>query len=172
MGPLSSLRLFIALWPADAVRDAIVQWQAQWQWPERASIVRAERLHVTLHFLGDVPSFRVADLQYVLQRVPTPVFQMHFGRAEMWPHGTAVLRPDSPPTVLRALQARIGLALGEIALPVESRTFRPHVTLARRASAAVAPEQPAEIDWPAADGFVLVQTLPGGRGYEILDRFG
>jgi 2'-5' RNA ligase len=125
-----------------------------------------------LHFLGGVAQPRVLDLRYVLQRIAMPRFELHFGRPDLWQHGIAVLRPDNSPTALRGLHGRIGLALAEIGMPVESRAYRPHVTLARKAAGATPPAQPADVAWPANDGFVLVQTLGGGRGYEVLERFG
>jgi 2'-5' RNA ligase len=168
----SNVRLFIALWPTDAVRESIVQWQSQWQWPEKASVVKPERLHVTLHFLGDVPDERIRDLAYVLQPIRAQQFELHFTRPEMWLHGVAVLRPDNSPTVLRGLHARIGLALAEIGVPVDERSYRPHVTLGRRAVGATPPPHLADIRWQSNGGFVLVQTLGSGRGYQVLHRFG
>ena len=170
--PPSTVRLFIALWPPDEVRSGIARWQSAWTWPERAAVVPAERLHVTLHFLGDVAPERVLDLRYVLKPIPAPTFDLHFGKADMWQHGLAVLRPDNSPTPLRGLHARIGLALAGIQMPVEERPYRPHVTLARRATGAKAPAQDADVLWESRSGFALVQTLAGGRGYEILERFG
>src|SRR5438067_7582366 len=113
------LRLFIALWPSDAVRTQIAQWQSEWEWPQHAAVVRPERLHVTLHFLGDVAPRRVLDLKYVLKPIAAARFSLHFGRPDLWPHGIAVLRPDNSPIGLRSLHARIGLALAEIELPME-----------------------------------------------------
>jgi 2'-5' RNA ligase len=167
-----AVRLFIALWPADEVRLGIAQWQSQWTWPDRAAVVAPERLHVTLHFLGDVLPERMHDLKYVLKAVPTPPFELRFTRHEMWQHGMAVLRPETSPTLMRGLHARIGLALTGIGMPVEGRPYRPHVTLARRATGATPPAQAPDVLWQANNGFVLVQTLPGGRGYEVLERFG
>ena len=43
----ATVRLFIALWPPDPVREAIARWQAQWTWPEHAALVKTDRLHVT-----------------------------------------------------------------------------------------------------------------------------
>ncbi|MEJ6022907.1 RNA 2',3'-cyclic phosphodiesterase [Ramlibacter sp. PS4R-6] len=168
----ATVRLFIALWPPEPVREAIALWQAQWQWPQQATLVKAERLHATLHFLGDVAPERVLDLKYVLDRVAAQGFALHFGHPDMWQHGTAVLRPENSPTALRGLHARIGLALAEIGLPVEGRSYRPHVTLARRAQGAKPPAEMAAIDWESKGGFVLVQTLGGGRGYQVLETFG
>lgn len=168
----SNVRLFIALWPTEPVREAIVKWQSAWHWPEKASVVKPERLHVTLHFLGDVPPERVRDLQYVLQPIRVQPFELHFTRPEIWQQGVAVLRPDNSPTVLRGLQGRIGLALAEIGLALEDRAHRPHVTMARKALGATPPPRLADIHWQSKGDFVLVQTLAGGRGYEILERFG
>jgi RNA 2',3'-cyclic 3'-phosphodiesterase len=168
----ATVRLFIALWPPAEVRDAIAAWQAAWAWPNQAALVRPENFHITLHFLGSVQQKRVADLKYVLHRISTRDFSLHFGHYDVWQHGITVLRTDSSPTGLRALHARIGLALAEIGMPVEERAFRPHVTLARRATGATPPPEPADVHWDAKDGFVLVQTLGGAAGYEILERFG
>jgi RNA 2',3'-cyclic 3'-phosphodiesterase len=167
----STVRLFTALWPSDEVRDAIAAWQSAWTWPPHAALVRPEHLHVTLHFLGAVRENRVKELRYHLARISAHGFPLHFGTHETWQQGIVVLRPAICPTALRALQARIGLALGEIGVPVETRPYRPHVTLARRATGAVPPPEPANVQWEARDGFVLVQTLTGGRGYEIVERF-
>jgi hypothetical protein len=46
------------------------------------------------------------------------------------------------------------------------------VTLARRAAGAVPPPEPPDVHWVAREGFVLVQVLTGGRGYEVIERFG
>jgi 2'-5' RNA ligase len=168
----STLRLFTALWPTDPVRDAMAAWQSRWEWPQKASVVKPERLHVTLHFLGDVPPERVLDLRYVLTPIRPQKFDLHFTRHEMWQHGMTVLRPENSPTALRGLHGRIGLALAEIGIRTEDRAHRPHVTLARRAGGATPPAAAPNVTWESRDGFVLVQTLSGGRGYEILARFG
>ena len=168
----SYVRLFIALWPPDDVRAAMAAWQSQWTWPDKAAVVRPERLHITMHFLGDVPQERILDLRYVLQPIRAQQFDLHFTRHELWPQGIAVMRPGNSPTALRGMHGRIGLALAEIGMKTEERGYRPHVTLARRASGCVPAAEPLDVLWPARDGFVLVQSLAGGRGYEILEKFG
>ena len=164
------MRLFIALWPDALTRAAIADWQQAWIWPERAAPVRAERLHLTLHFLGDVPAAQLAALSAGLP-VASESFELALGRAEVWPNGVAVLRPAQTPPALLELHARMAAALVKLELPVESRPFRAHVTLARRAWKAKPPDQHAAITWRVDDGCVLVRSLPGGAGYEVLARF-
>jgi len=164
------LRLFIALWPDAETRHALRAWQQAWTWPEQASLVRPERLHLTLHFLGDVPANRLQELVVGL-RVPFARFSLGFGHGELWPRGTAVVLPAQVPRELDDLHANLAAALRTLGLPTETRPYRPHVTLARRAFGTTPHPQPQPCVWHANDGYVLVHSLPGGRGYEIVERF-
>ncbi|AMO21701.1 RNA 2',3'-cyclic phosphodiesterase [Ramlibacter solisilvae] len=169
--PDRSLRLFTALWPPPPVREAIARWQHQWQWPPGAAVVPTDRLHITLHFLGNVPAARVDGLRAAL-RLPSTPFRLDLGRPGLWGGGIAVLSPDCVPEALGALHERLAAALTAAGLPTEERPYKPHVTLARRARGAKAPAEGPGLRWDAQDGFVLVESLPGGRGYKVLDRFG
>lgn len=164
------LRLFIGLWPDGVTRDALMAWQQSWTWPGTASLVRPERLHLTLHFLGDVPAMRLGDLVAAL-RVPFAHFSLRFGHGELWPRGTAVVLPEHVPDELDKLHSNLSTALERIGMHAESRPYRPHVTLARRAFGAAMSLEPPRLNWQVNDGYALVRSLPGGRGYEILERF-
>jgi RNA 2',3'-cyclic 3'-phosphodiesterase len=161
-------KLFLALWPDEGTRDAIAGWQSLWQWPQGAKLVGRERLHLTLHFIGNVPVARRAELVDGL-RVSFEPMELAFGFGQLWPGGIAVLRPTQPPPLL-ALHARLAQALQQLALPVEDRPFRAHVTLARKAAGATAPGD-ASLRWVADSGYVLVQSLANGGRYEVLERF-
>jgi 2'-5' RNA ligase len=164
-----SARLFIALWPDPALRDALAAWSEQWQWPAGARRVRAERLHLTLHFLGEVPRTVVPALKPVL-RVPFAPFSLSLGRAALWRGGVAVLEPDRVPPRLRQLHDRLGEALRSLALPVETRPYRPHLTLARRASlAAPPPPKEPQLRWPVR-GYALIESRSTGD-YEVLQAY-
>jgi RNA 2',3'-cyclic 3'-phosphodiesterase len=164
------LRLFTALWPGEAVAARMAQWQGAWRWPSRAALIKAERLHLTLHFLGDVPAARLPELTDGLQ-VPFEPFTLAFGTAEVWPNGVAVLLPDGLPAALAKLHGRLGDAVRQLGLSTEHRPYRPHVTIARRAWGATHAAVPAALRWRLDGGYVLVRSLPGGAGYEPLRRF-
>ena len=165
------LRLFLALWPPAAVGGALRGHADGWNWPPGARRTRPERLHITLHFIGDVPASEVAALQDALC-VAWDGCELAFDRAEVWPGGIAVLEAAQAPQSLQALHAALGERLRACALPVESRRFRPHVTRARTAQGARAPAAFGTLRWPAPPEYLLVQSLPGGRGYVPLQRFG
>jgi 2'-5' RNA ligase len=163
-------RLFTALWPPPSLRAAIAQWQDGWAWPRQAARVKADRLHVTLHFLGDVPAARLPELVRALP-VPFEPFALELGVAEVWPNGVAVLQPLATPARLRRLHAALGARIAGLGWPLDERPYRAHVTLARRAHGAKPPVQGPGLRWLVADGYVLVRSLPQGAGYEVIERF-
>lgn len=165
-------RLFHALWPDDEALSALRAQQALWSWPPGARPTPPGKLHITLHFLGNVPTDRVATLQQAL-RVAAEPFQMVLARPRVWNGGgaTAVLEPVQVPPGLVRLHAALGQALASAGLPVEERPYRPHVTLARRTRGARPPADPAPIRWLADGRYLLVRTAAGGR-YEPVQAFG
>ena len=162
-----SARLFIGLWPDEAARRRIASRQAACSWPAGARPVPVERLHLTLHFLGPVERRRIAGLLRAIADLPAPPFELRLGRAAVWSNGVAVLEPcGEPPPGLIDLQARVGAMLRQLGLPVEARPFRPHVTLARRATGAVLPADGTATGWRIT-GPALVES---DHGYRLLWR--
>lgn len=166
MAAMATARLFLALWPDAASLGALAAWQAGWVWPQGTAVVAPAQLHLTLHFIGATPEARVPDLVRGLA-LPMRPFELTLDRAEVWPRGLAVLRPNAVPAPLQDLHAQLREALQRMALPVQDRAFRPHVTLARRASGALPPREPAALRW-AVRGYALVQSR---GGYHVLARY-
>jgi 2'-5' RNA ligase len=168
--PTGSARLFIALWPDQAIRNALLACREQWSWPNGAHLAHANSLHVTLHFLGNVPMQTIPALIDAL-RVPFEPFTLTLDHSAGWHHGVAVLEPSVIPAPLSNLHTALGTALCTMALPVEERRYRPHVTFARRAIGAQAPEVCTNIEWPV-NGYALMQShLSSSRGYEVLQSY-
>ena len=163
------LRLFIALWPTPAVRAGLCARRDAIGWPPQARVESDQRLHLTLHFIGPVPSALWPHLLPALQ-VPCAPIDLELGAALPWPRGLVVLPATSLPQPLDALQATLAGALAALDLPVERRAFRPHVTLARRAEGAVLPTAGAPLRW-RCNGYVLVNSDPVD-GYRVLARYG
>lgn len=164
-------RLFLALWPDPDVRRDLAAMQQRWTWPPGAALVREDRLHLTLHFLGSVPVDRVPGFVQALAVDAQPMrLDLSAGSPRVWPGGVAVLELDAPPALLR-LHAALADALAGLGWPVERRRFRPHVTFARRARGAQPPDGvPAHLVWPAGPRYVLARSVPG-RGYDVVHAF-
>ena len=164
-----TVRLFLALWPTDATRAALLAHAQAWAWPAAARPTPPERLHLTLHFLGSVDAGLVPALQKGLD-LAWDGCELLLDRPQVWPGGIAVLEAGEVPPALARLHARLGERLEGIGVAVDARRYRPHVTLARKAFGAQ--PAPGPVRWQARPGFALVQSLPGGRGYENLQLFG
>ena len=105
-----SARLFLALWPDPAVRGALRSWRDAWTWPRGASPVQTDKLHMTLHFLGNQPRARLPELLDGFT-VPFSPFELRLDVAELWHGGIAVLSPQNPPQPLLDLHAQLSQAL-------------------------------------------------------------
>jgi 2'-5' RNA ligase len=164
-------RVFLALWPEAPVRDALVARAQAWDWPDQVRRTRPERLHVTLHFLGNVDAGLLPRMQQALG-VPWPGCELELDTPRIWPGGIAVLEAGTVPAELAALHTALGERLQALGIAVEERRYRPHVTLARKAFGAHPPAGFEPLRWRAGPQYRLVQTLVGGRGYEPLQFFG
>lgn len=162
----ATTRLFLALWPGPAALRALAAWQARWAWPAGAAVVAPERLHLTLHYIGPVAVERLPELRQALA-LPVRRFNLVFDRVEQWPRGLAVLCPRALPDALLALHAQLQTALQGLALPVERRAYRPHVTLARKAAGALPPAEPPALRW-SVHAYTLVQSQ---NGYHTLQHY-
>lgn len=163
-------RLFLALWPEPDVRAALAQYRDMWRWPAKAAQVSPEKLHMTLHFIGNVERKRIPELARQLL-LPFDPFDLQLGHPDLWRHGIAVLRPVAIPAGLAQLHAALGNALQRLALPSDPCEFRPHVTLARRASDAVPPEQLPALPWRVSRYVLVESEFNRNRSYTVLARY-
>jgi 2'-5' RNA ligase len=157
------------MWPPADVREQILQCADAWQWPAFARRTAPERMHITLHFLGNLPAERVPELKAGLS-CEWAGCTLELDRAEVWPGGIAVLEASRVPAALADLHARLAEALRRLEVTVETRPYRPHVTLARKGRGA-RPQEFATIRWDAPPQYALMRSLPGGQGYTPVQAF-
>lgn len=167
----ATTRLFLALWPDAEVRNRLRAWRDLWSWPRGASPVATDKLHLTLHFLGNQPSDRLPEFAEGFA-VPFEPFELGLSIPTVWPGGIAVLEPQTPPPELLRLHASLSQALLDLGLAPEARPYRPHVTMARRASHAGLAQPGTPLAWQVS-GYALVESRPGnGGGYSVLCQYG
>ena len=125
-----------------------------------------------LHVLDIPDDYRFMDPELVdlLQTLPPlgeSALPLHLDTLEVWPNGVAALCPQVIPEPLHRLHQDLGRCLDALDLPRESRAYRPHVTLARKAHGLTATSRPA-VPWQA-HSYVLALS---DRGYHVLHRWG
>jgi len=167
-----TLRLFFALWPDDATRDALNRtgkWLHQ-HWGGRR--MRADTLHITLAFLGSTPADQLDVLAACADAVQTDAFELILDQAGYWRHNRIGWfgASETPPQHTELVGA-LNAALQGAGFPVDARPHVPHVTLLRKSLGGEVPEC-APVHWPINE-FVLVasRTDPKGAHYEVIRRW-
>jgi 2'-5' RNA ligase len=159
-------RLFIGLMVEGPARAAVDAHRRLWRWPQEASLPAPGRLHLTLHFLGEVEPAVERALLKALPAVPMAALNLTLDTVEVWRNGVAVLQPREN-AMLRMLHGRIGEVLG---FGPDAR-WKPHVTLARKASKALPPESFPPVEWHAPRFELVWSRLGQGARYETLGRY-
>ncbi|MCY4072155.1 MAG: RNA 2',3'-cyclic phosphodiesterase [Chloroflexi bacterium] len=125
-------RLFVAIDLPEKTKDAILRLRQDdlppGRWPRR------EALHLTLHFIGDVPEAVARAYQRILREVDAPAFDLRIAGVGQFP---IEARPrviwagveNTPP--LRDVYEAVGVALEREGFRRERRRFHPHITLMR-----------------------------------------
>lgn len=157
-----SERWFFALWPDDAVRDAVAA-RVPALLPVGARATHPSDLHLTLAFLGPLAPDVCCCAERAADRIRAAAFDLeidrvgHFARARvLW------CAPASPPEALPALVADLQNHLSTCGLAADPRPYRPHITLARKAAAAPMSDWPTPIRWSVRE-LVLAAGYGGPR---------
>ena len=99
--------------------------------------VRPHNIHLTLKFLGSVPTERLGEVVQAVQQaaLPAPPVRLELTELGCFPDGRAPrviwAGLKQLPEGLRHLQLRVEKELVAIGFPAESRPFSPHFTLGR-----------------------------------------
>ena len=166
------MRLFFAIWPPRETAATLAAWAAQAQGEVGGRVARAETIHLTLAFLGEVPGARAAAAFRAAREMQGERHALPIEEARVWPHHHIVwVGPRETPAALGVVveSLRAGLASGGFSL--EHRPFAAHVTLVRKARATgTLPPLPV-VDWPVSE-VALVRSMltPQGPDYEVIER--
>jgi 2'-5' RNA ligase len=136
--PANTWRVFFALWPDAAVRDAMVALARDVVGRAGGRMPSEGNLHLTLAFVGDVAKDRLSALDHMggtaAQRAaPFTLVLDRIGGFD--DAGIAWLGADTLPADLTHLVQRLNEGLAAQRFRVDRRPFAAHVTLARRCRA-------------------------------------
>ena len=127
-------RVFFALWPDAALRDARVRAAARLHARHGGRRMAAHSLHLTLVFVGSVTVPRLPELLAMAGSLVQPGFTIHFDLAECWRHNRiGCLGASRVPVELQSLVHALETGLEGLAIPFDHRPYRPHITLLRNA---------------------------------------
>ena len=168
-----TVRLFFALWPDAVMRSALDQLGKQMHEQCGGRRTRAEAIHITLAFLGEVAVTRIAELQALAAQLQGDAFDFELSHSRWWRQNhIAWVAPQTVPQALITLVSELQRQLKVAGFEVDMRAYVPHVTLLRKAYCPRPLPEMAAITWKVRD-FVLVQSVmtEHGSAYEIIGRW-
>jgi RNA 2',3'-cyclic 3'-phosphodiesterase len=166
-------RFFFALWPDDDVRLRVARHAVELAREAQGRATKADSLHMTLSFLGEIPDERVPDLEECAQNMFARPFNFELNRAACFPKPkVAWLGSMEPPQELFDLHTMLQAELVGADFQVDSRPFMPHITVARGIEIGLPVRDIPPILW-AARSFCLVKSAPENSGlhYEVVKNW-
>jgi 2'-5' RNA ligase len=165
------MRLFFALWPPREAAEALHAWALRARRTTGGRATRAESIHLTLAFLGEIEERLVPALSSLSaggEPHSLPIEQARH-RAQnriVW------VGPNETPDPLRFLAETLTNQLAARNFKTEKRPFAAHVTLIRKARRPGELPKVPEVDWPVQE-FVLVRSRLSAAAphYDVVERF-
>lgn len=157
-------RLFFALWPDDRQRETLRDALQPIVGTLEGRPVDRRNWHVTLVFIGAFPERRIGELLEATSGIKCPPIRLRFDRVRYHARPKiAWLEAMFVPPELGSLVTRLETGLEPFGFRPENRSYRPHITLARKAPAFEAQTlaRPVELTW---SGFELMESVPTSRG--------
>lgn len=171
-------RLFFALWPDDAVRTACAQAARDLKLRVQPGgyLIRPERYHITLLFLGDfVPAEKEAAARQAASLLRAAPFTLALDRAGSFSRNRQIpwwLGTRETPVGLSALYHDLREALVGAGVQPDRMKFVPHLTVIRDAHRALPDTAIKPVSWGVKE-FVLIRSLLQRQPveYELLGRW-
>jgi 2'-5' RNA ligase len=172
MAAKPSKKLFFALWPDDISRQRCLGVLNTIGY-KQAKPVLPNNLHVTLVFLGYVSVEKETGLLAGAATIPVPELSLCFDRISFWKKpGIICLTSTEINPELSVLVAELSILAEKLGIRLDPRTYKPHVTLVRKAVAVKSLDFEPVI-W-RANGFCLVESVKleeGGVEYRVVERW-
>lgn len=173
-----AVRLFFAIWPDPVAKSQLIGLGRKLQRESvcSGSATKGENIHLTLAFLGDTNPSRLAALCRIAAGIPpsaTRAFDLVIRKIGYWKHnGVLYAGADCLPDELGKLVQALHGALSADGFMLESRPYRPHITLMRQASCSALPELREPVTWKARE-WMLIRSdqTSGGPVYTPLGRW-
>lgn len=164
-------RLFFAVWPDAGAAARLAALAGDVAIVSGGKPLPAQKIHLTLAFLGETAPERAAAAIAVARGVRFAPFGLaldsvgSFRAARVAWAGSLAPQPG-----LESLHADLAARLRAAGFVLEERPFAAHATLARRAMRAVPRARIEPVAW-TVDAFTLVRSETGTGRYEVVETF-
>jgi 2'-5' RNA ligase len=172
-GREATVRVFFALWPDARVRAALHTHGWALHRELGGKLTRADSVHLTLLFLGNIPEGRLPPVIRLADDVRFQPFDMTIDTVRCWRHNRiAWAGPSRMPASLTDLVRQLEVAAREAGFAWDERPYAAHVTLVRKARCRPVDIGPVAVQWPVRE-FVLVRSQVDSTGsrYSVIGRW-
>jgi 2'-5' RNA ligase len=173
-----TVRVFFAIWPDNAAREQIAGLAKQLRLALLCNgrEIKAENIHLTLAFVGEIEPSRVEALRMVAdgtRDAGARAFDFTVEEVHYWKHNRIVYAaPISAPQELLDLVNALSERLAAAGFSLEQRAYAPHITLMRNASCQSAPKLPEPVAWRVREWrLIKSEQTSGGSVYTPIGRW-
>ena len=166
-------RYFFALWPENKRQKQFAKTAQQVLSHSKGKLIATRNLHITLAFLGELTDHHLQLAISTANEVNSEGFILTLDRLGYWKRPRVIwLAPSTAPDSLTELATQLQTLLSKQQLMVDQRSFKPHMTLMRKAYAKPKPIRFDPLQWPV-DHFCLVRSTlnKAGAHYEIIQQW-
>lgn len=156
-----TVRVFFALWPQADIQRQLHAVAKEYQAKCKARVMRADTLHLTLQFIGNIKRSQLPKLITAADKVSAPPpFRLELNMLAFWKHNRiGYATPGTSEPALETLAATLQHALASEGFAAGDGTgFSPHVTLLRNVEPILTPQNFTPVTWQV-NAFVLVESV-------------
>ncbi len=165
-------RLFFALWPDNKTQSSFYHVARQFK-DEKIRLVKKSNLHITLEFLGKVSEYDKQQLIEKSNHIQVEPFELELTSIGWWKKpGVLWIGPQHIPQSLTNLVESIKQIVEQQGLETDKRSYKPHITIARKVKQDQLPEQSIDIRWQV-NSFALIESKSTDTGvvYQIVQQW-
>ena len=162
------VRVFFAIFPDKFVQTQLVRQAEQLMLICGGNLVRAQQIHLTLLFLGNIAVYQIGVLQQAMKNVSVKKFEFKLEEICYWKKNQIVYgQAKQFPKELLTLVDSLGNVLSEAEFSIEKRVYKPHVTLIRKAIPFTKINLDTPILWHVNEWF-LMQSRQTNNGVDYI----
>lgn len=162
------IRVFFAIFPDKSVQAQLAHQAKQLEFSFSGSAIKMQHIHLTLLFLGNIAIHRLEVLQQAMKNVSAEKFEFKLEEICYWKHNQIVYSQAKQfPVALFTLVDTLKSAVSEAGFLIDTRAYKPHVTLIRKATHGAKINLDTPVVWHVNEWF-LIQSKQTERGAEYI----